>query len=375
MNTPQILQKSWNLMLRYRALWLFGVILALTTISFGSALWLRGGNDQSTDNRVVWQISPQDQAWIKENFDLDLPLRYTLEPQKLQIHLDDPSLTQQERSRIVSITFGILAGLLALLAVVLTLRYTAETALIRMVGDQQQRATTYRTRQGWSLGCSWTAFKLFLIDLIGFILLFLVTTLIFIPATAPVLIAISGTPAGITIGVLLMISLMLVSLAALLVIWIATSVIFQLAHQACCLENLGVFAAIWRGFRLLRAQLSGVGLTWLVVAGLDLLYPLLVMPVFILLAAIGLAVGGLLALLLGAALALVLAKATAWTIALITGLVLLALAIGIPMSLLGGLREVFKSSAWTLTYLEAASLPQPVETPAPSATLPEAGAA
>lgn len=375
MNTTLILKNSWSLMLRYRALWLFGVILALTTVSFGSALWLRDSNNQPMEQRTVWEISPQDQAWIKENFGLDLPVRYQLDIDDLSLQLDDPALTPQERNRLRSLAIGITAALLAVLAAVLILRYTAETALIRMVNDRQTQQVTYRTRQGWSLGFSMTAFRLFLIDLLGFTLLFLLTILIFIPPIAPVLIAVSGTPAGITLGVLLMLALMLACLAVLIVLWTAGCVVLVLARRACCLQGLGVFAAIWQGFRLLRAQLGGVGLTWLVIAGLDLIYPLLAAPVLILLMAAGLAIGGLLALLLGALLALVLAKTTAWTIALITGLVLLALAVGIPLALLGGLREVFKSSAWTLTYLEAASMPQLAHAPAPSEPLPQSGAA
>jgi hypothetical protein len=58
-------------------------------------------------------------------------------------------------------------------------------------------------------------------------------------------------------------------------------------------------------------------------------------------------------LILGSLLALVLAKTIAWTIAVIVGVVLLVLTVAIPMTLLGGLREVFKSSAWTLTFREA----------------------
>ncbi len=100
-------------------------------------------------------------------------------------------------------------------------------------------------------------------------------------------IAIQGSPAAISVGVLLMMSLSLVSLAALIVMWLAGLVTLRLAKRAGCLEGLGVFASIWRGIHLLGAQLRGVGLTWLVVTGLDLVYPILAAPVGILLAAAG----------------------------------------------------------------------------------------
>jgi uncharacterized protein YacL len=119
----------------------------------------------------------------------------------------------------------------------------------------------------------------------------------------------------------------------------------------------------------MRAQPGGVGLTWLVIVGLDLVYPILVAPIGILLAAVGLVVGGLLALILGALLALVLAKTTAWTIAIIVGVVLLVLVVVLPMTLLEGLREVFKSSAWTLTFREAVRNQSVKRTPAPRPVL------
>lgn len=124
----------------------------------------------------------------------------------------------------------------------------------------------------------------------------------------------------------------------------------------------------------MRAQLGGVGLTWLVIIGLDLIYPILVAPVAILLAAAGLAVGGLLALLLGVLLSLVLANTTAWTIAIIAGVVLLVLAVAVPMTLLSGMREVFKSSAWTLTFSEAVRNQSTKRSSSPQPALQHAGA-
>jgi len=353
MNTTKIFRNSWSLMLRYKALWIFGVILTLTTVSFGSLLLLSDNENLNDRTLVNWEISAKDKTWIKENFGLDLPLSYTLQVADLRFRLDDPSLSTQEIARLLNIGITVIAVLLVLLVVTLVLRYTAEAALINMVNDQQNGNEEYGARKGWSLGFSTSALKLFLIDLVVYSLLLMLTLLLVLPGLLPVLIAINGSPAAITIGVLLMISLMLVSVAAMIVMWIAGMVTVQLARRASCLEGLGVLASIWRGFRLMRAQLGGVGLTWLVIVGLDLVYPILVAPVGILLAAAGLAVSGLLALVLGALLALVLAKTIAWTIAIIVGVVLLVLAVAIPMTLLGGLREVFKSSAWTLTFREA----------------------
>jgi hypothetical protein len=375
MNTEKIYQNSWNLMLRYRALWIFGVILALTTVSFGSALWLRDRENLQEQTLVNWEISASDKAWIEENFGLDLPLSYTLKVSDLQITLDDPSLSMTERARLLNIVITMMAVLLILLLLTLVLRYIAETALIKMVGDQQKSNEVHSPREGWSLGLSYAAIKLFLIDLVVYTLLLMLTPMLFLPALLPVFIMISARPLAISFGLLLMISLSLLSLAALIVMWVAGLITLQLAHRACCLEELGVLTSIWRGLRLMRAQLGGIGLTWLVIVGLELVYPILVVPVGIFLTAVGLAVSGLLALILGALLALVLAKATAWTIAIIVGLVLLVLAVAVPLTLLGGLREVFKSSAWTLTFSEAVRNQSVKRTSASQPALQQLGAA
>ena len=177
MNTARIFQNSWNLMLRYRALWIFGVILALTTVSFGSSLWLRNRNNEDQPNRTLvnWEISPKDKAWIQDNFGLDLPLRYVLTTEDLSVRLDDPSITPQERTRLLYIAAGVTAGLLILIGLALVLRYTADTALINLVNDQHMNDKKHSARQGWSYGFSIAALKLFLIDLVVYSLLFLLT--------------------------------------------------------------------------------------------------------------------------------------------------------------------------------------------------------
>ena len=374
MNTVKIFQNSWSLMLRYKALWIFGVILALTTISFGSAIWLRDTENRPERTLVNWEISAMDKAWIKENFGLDLPLSYTLKIADLQVRLDDLSISTMESSRLLNIVITMMAVLLTLFVITLVLRYIAETALIIMVNDQQKSNQVHSLREGWSLGFSFAALKLFLIDLVVYALLLMLTPLLFLPALLPVIIVINASPIAVSLGLLLMTSLTLLSLAALIVMWIAGLITLQLARRASCLDGLGVLASIWRGLRLMRAQLGGVGVTWLVIVGLDLVYPLLVAPVAILLAAAGLAVSGLSALILGSLLALVLAKTTAWTIALIIGVVLLVLSVVVPMTLLDGMREVFKSSAWTLTFSEAVRNQSTKRSSSPQPALQHAGA-
>lgn len=375
MNISKNFQNAWNLMLRNRVLWIFGVLLTLTTVSIGSVWWLPE-NDEIQDSTLLhWEISAKDQVWIKENFGLDLPLHYNLELEDLKVRLDDPMLSAQERARLLNVAKIVLAGVVILITVTLVLRYTSEAALIRLVNDQQYNNVRHSVGKGFSLGFSGAGLKLFVIDVIIFSLLIILTSVIFLPALLPLFLAITGSPTGISLGILLMISLTLVCCAALVVLWISGLVILKLAYRASCLEGLGVFAAIWRGIYMLRTQLRDVGLTAVLLTGMEMVYPILIVPVALLLAAAGLVVGGLVALILGALLTLMVAKAIAWTAAIIVGVVLLALVVIVPVVLLNGLREVFISSTWTLTFKEASRRKSTEGAPLPQSALPQAGSA
>ena len=120
-------------MLRFKALWIFGVILTLTTISFGSALWLRDSENHSDQTLVNWEISPRDKAWIEENFGFNLPLTYTLTVDALRIRMDTTSISMMEKARLLNIVINVMVVLLTLFGVLLVLRYIAETTLIKMV--------------------------------------------------------------------------------------------------------------------------------------------------------------------------------------------------------------------------------------------------
>ncbi len=358
MRTVNIFQDSWNLMLRYRALWIFGVILALTTVSFGFVLWFRGTDRSSEETILNWEMKSRDRAWINENFGIDLPPDYTLKVSDLQITLDETSPSMPVVQHLLKVALSVVVAVLILLFTALVMRYISETALIRMVHDRQKGNGPQGLRKAWSVGFSFAALKLSLIDFIIFTMLLLLTPLMFVPSLLPALITINGKPTAILAGILLMNALSLVGLVAVIFLWIASRITRQLACRASCMEQLGVLDSIRRGFRLMCTRLRRAGLTWVVLVGLDLVYPLLVMPVLILQAAISLTFSGLLALGMGSLLALVFARATAWTIAMITGAVLFVLVVALPIIFLGGLREVFKSSAWTLTFSEAAAVPR-----------------
>jgi hypothetical protein len=96
-----------------------------------------------------------------------------------------------------------------------------------------------------------------------------------------------------------------------------------------------------------------VGLFWLLMAGIQIGFSILMIPVFFLLGGIALLIAGG----LGYA---IYAVANSLGGALAVGLPLFALIFGLPLLFLSGLFETYKSSAWTLAYREIA--PAPVTT-------------
>jgi hypothetical protein len=122
------------------------------------------------------------------------------------------------------------------------------------------------------------------------------------------------------------------------------------------LEGLGVVGSVRRGFAVVRKHLGKVIPVGLVNWGVSLAWPLVVIPVGALLAGIGLLLGGTAALLVGVLTRMFLEGAAPWVLAGVVGIPIFILTLAVPLAFLGGLREVFLSSTWTLTYRELLAL-------------------
>jgi hypothetical protein len=92
--------------------------------------------------------------------------------------------------------------------------------------------------------------------------------------------------------------------------------------------------------------------------GINLTWPFLMVPVLIVLVGIGVIVGGIVVGLIGGLTALATAGTAAWVAAGVAGGILFLLILVVPMALLTGMRVIFESSAWTLTYRDLRSMGQ-----------------
>ena len=151
MSHTKVLKQAWHTMWNYRALWIFGVILALTTSSWGMSSFLDRDNDEyqrgitvttmpgetfyEVFQRTMQEEIKQTKREINEaNRDLD---RFFAEV----LHID---------ARSDLLTFiTVLAWVMVIVYIIARVaRYVGETALIRMVDGTEETGKQIGVRQG-----------------------------------------------------------------------------------------------------------------------------------------------------------------------------------------------------------------------------------
>jgi hypothetical protein len=317
MDYGKILKQAWHTVWRYRALWVFGAILALTTGGGGSN-WL-----QYTFNRE------------------DLPLGVRLD-----------QIPAEAVSTLIAIGIGLAFLILVFIVAAAIARYVSETALIRMVDEHEETGEQRTARQGFRMGWSRSAWRLFLIDLLVGVPVALAFILLFLLAAAPLLLwAIQSTAAG-AFGTVLTIGLGLLVILLAIVVSVTLSVLMRFFRRVCVLEQRGVTESIGRGYFMVKQNVKDVAVLWLIMLGLGIGWGILMIPVTLVVLFLGAVLGGLPALLAGVLANLAFGGAVPWIIGLAVGIPLFILVVAVPLLFLGGLWEVFKSSVWTLTYRE-----------------------
>jgi len=334
MDHLKVLKRSFEITWRYRALWVFGILLALTTGGGG------GGGGSGWDSRGG-RVSPPP----SEGFRV-------------------PEIPPQVVTALIAVGIGLACVILILIIASIVVRYLAETSLIRMVNDHEETGEKRSVRQGFRWGWSRTALRLFLIDLliglplvVGFILLLLL-------ALTPLLLWTTGSQTAGVIGTVAAVGLVVLFVLLFIVVAVVVSLLTHFFRRACALEEIGVREAIRQGYGLVRRHLKDVAVMWLIMVGLGFAWLIVMIPVVLILVLLGIVLGGMPALLVGGLASLALKGALPWILAGAVGLPIFILVIAIPSLFLGGLWQVFKSSVWTLTYrelraLEAVQLPQP----------------
>jgi len=332
MEYTEVLKRAWHLVRSYRVLWVFGVILALTT----------GGGTGGG------------QSIIRER-DFSPARQFRLE-----------QIAPGAVSTLIAIGVGLACALVVLIIATTVARYVAETALIRMVADYEETGQKRNVRWGFRTGWSRAALRLFLIDLLTTLPVVLAFMLLFLLALAPVLLwgplalwAATESTLVRLIATAATVGLGLLVLLVAIVVGVILSALVRFFRRVCVLEQVGVMESIRQGYAMVRRHLKDVVIMWLIMVGLGIGWTILMIPVVLLFMAVGAALGGLPALVVGALAGLAFGGAAPWVLGAAVGLPIFILALAAPLTFLGGLWEVFNSNVWTLTYRRLLALENP----------------
>jgi hypothetical protein len=347
MKHTEVLKRAWKNLVSYRALWIFGIILALTTASggrgWGGSTFYNVSGDEFEGRGIRFDMEPGDNFFkeLGEAFEHEIG-KTNQELERFFRHEMDTDIEID----IVRILTTLLWIGLAIFVIAKVLRYISETALIRMVDIREETGDQMGFGQGFRLGWSRTAWRLFLIDLTFGIPILVVFLAMFAVAVALMLPWFGGTgSAFLTVAA---IGLFFLTILVGILVGVVLGMLKPFFRRASALDELGVFASIRQGYHVVRQNLKDVGLMWLIMLGLGLGWPIVIAPVAILLFVSGLALGILSGLMVGGLAGIL------W--GAIVGSIVFLLVIIIPLAFLEGLREVFNSSTWTITYRELRAL-------------------
>jgi hypothetical protein len=388
MNLSTVLQKAWQMLWHYRALWLLGAVLALV-----GANTIYPGYWPDRDNDDQWtKIKMSDTVTIRVP-GADVTIDLTA-PEGVRIITKDGTSWREFRDMVdvlnreasinlwpILIEFAVILAGLLLLGVIA--RYIVETAVIRMVYEAEATGKRLGVRGGLRRGVSFRAGRLFLLDLAVGVLAALAVIAMFGLAVAPVLLAIGSHEA-----ILIAAGLGTIGLLALAgCLWLAASAVLSLVLQtirrACVLEDQSLLTSIRQGVTMTKHHLKEVGLLWLVWMGIRLVWApvgalilILLTPVLLLTILAGVALGGVPAALVTAITSLFMRGATPWIMGALAGIPIFIVVMASPMLFVSGLVEIYKSCIWTLAYRDLRAMERLVQAPVSRAPLaPARGAA
>ena len=167
LDIKKILKRSWHILWNYRALWVFGFILA---VALGAGNFGSNNSRYTIDDNDHRESRPDDfqgpHGW--QGFETDA------EPENLAevFALVQDRFAELSAQYPVEFQMGIAAaitffvGALIFSLVITVMRYVSENAVIRMVDEYEQSGVKVGFRQGWKYGWSASSWRLFFIDVI-----------------------------------------------------------------------------------------------------------------------------------------------------------------------------------------------------------------
>lgn len=311
MNHSDILKRAFWITWRYRALWIFGFLLALCGGGGG------GGNFNFPGGGGEGGFG---------------------EPGNLDVPEIDPTVA-------IALVVGLVCLVVLLIAIGVVVRAVTRTALIGMV--RQIAATeTITAKEGWQWGWSSRAWRIFLLNLLIGIPLSIIAVVLILLAVSPLLLLFLDTTASTVIGITLTIFAVLFVILLLIVIGAVIGPIQELAWRQASLDQDDVMDSLREAIQLLKHRFKDVAIVWLLMLGATIgwgfIALLVVLPVSVIAA---LLIGGIPA-------GLVYLISHSGVGAAVTGVPLGLLVLILINTAASGFFLIYQSAVWTLAYLQ-----------------------
>ncbi len=356
MDPVKILKRAWHILWSYRALWVFGLILALATAgSTGGGS--NSGTRYSVDNENQQMPLPHDFQQGMEEFTQEMERLFDEGPH-------DVDIPREELVALIWIAVAFTLIMIVLGIIVAIGRYVSETAVIRMVDEYESTDTKMTVRQGFRIGWSRASWRLFLINLIISLPAILMMLVLLFAGIGIFFAVENGNLEFTAFSVIAMIGVVFLLIFVVVVLTIILHLLRHFFWRVCVLEGLSVRESLNRGWGLVRENWKNVGLMWLVMIGLGIVWAvvsvilvIVTIPVVAVTFIIAVLIAAVPVLLLVGFFSLFLSNVLAWVLGILFVLPLFFTIAFSPWVLLGSWQAVFTSTVWTLTYREIKALP------------------
>ncbi len=352
----KILKRAWYILWSYRALWVFGLVLAIAAGGSSS----QGSNNSGTSyEQGSGESIPTPQSLQEALRDAQRELS-----QLFQRGIPEADITGQELTTFLWV-IGAFVLVMVIVGIVMAIaRYVSETAVIRMVDEYEGTGNKMSVRQGFRTGWSRTSWRLFLINLIVNLPAIALSILLLV---AGAIILVSVANGNVDFAAFSIVSAIVIGFITIFVVVILTVLLHLLRNffwRICVLEDASVTESLQRGFAFVLENWKNVGLMWLVMIGLGIVWAiasvilfLVTIPLVVVTAVIALLVVAVPYLLFVGLFTTFLGGILPWIAAgLFMAPLFFTLAFS-PWVLVGSWQAVYTSSVWTLTYREIKALP------------------
>jgi hypothetical protein len=321
MSYSQLIKRAFEITRRYKVLWIFGILLALTSGGGGGGSgWSNGRGDR---NSPFGDFSSQ------------IP------------GLDRLGLDRINWQALTGVIVACCCVLFILAIIAVFVNYVARVALYRGVDQIEATGAAPTWREGFRLGWSNRSFRIFLLDLIVGIPFGIIILLLLGLGATPLLLLLVDSPAAKALGVVATIGLEFIVIVALIIAGVLLGIFGQFWAREIALADRGIGDALRTGYTAARSRLKEAAVMWLALFGIGLGFAVVFLIIFVIVLVIAAAVGGGIGLL-----AHTLTQSVGWAVAL--GLPFFVVILLVPTTFIQGLWLTFESAAWTLTYREIA---------------------